>query len=172
MTDDTPSSRGQTAAAKLLVCKWIHTQVETWEAEAKAELRDMLPGDHSAGMLGGQVIGGVVMRPGNKRFKVVDEGLLADWVAKRWSAGVEHVTRVRPDFQKTMKDRAVKDGALVDDDGEVCPWVEVHQGEPFLMTKPDFGVIGAIIQELLHKGYTLDGIIRELPQRTTIEIES
>jgi hypothetical protein len=62
-----------------------------------------------------------------------------------------------------MADRAVNHGALIDNAGEVCPWAELRHGEPHLMTHPDRD-IGAVIEDLLYEGYTMDSIIRELPE--------
>jgi hypothetical protein len=49
---------------------------------------------------------------------------------------------------------------------ELCPCAESRRGEPYLMTKPDCDT-GAVIQNLLYKGYTIDRVDRELPEGTT-----
>ena len=79
---------------------------------------------------------------------------------------VERIVQVRPAFVRVLADRALKHGALIDNDGEVCPWAELRHGEPYLMTKPDPDM-GAVIQDLLYQGSTIDSIIRGLPEGTT-----
>jgi hypothetical protein len=156
----------RTAAAKLAVCKWIRDQVGKWEDEAKAELTDMVAGDRQAALLAGYKIGTVTMCEGKRGFRVIDDNRLGEWVAARWPENVETAVQIRPAFMRVLADRTLKYGALIDDDGEVCPWAELRHGEPYLMTKPDPDM-GAVIQDLLYKGYTIDGIIRELPEETT-----
>jgi hypothetical protein len=97
---------------------------------------------------------------------VIDDNRLAEWVGGRWPEEVEHIVQVRPAFLRVLADRTLKHGALIDDDGEVCPWAELRHGDPYLMTKPDRDT-GAVIQDLLYKGCTIDSIIRELPEGTT-----
>jgi hypothetical protein len=153
----------RTAAAKLAVCKWLRDRIREWEGEAKAELSDMVAGDRQAALLAGYKIGTVTMCEGKREFRVIDDNRLAEWVGGRWPEEVEHIVQVRPAFLRILADRALKHGALIDDAGEVCPWAELRHGEPYLMTKPD-RAMAAVIQDLLYKGYTIDGIIRELPQ--------
>ena len=151
------------AAAKLAVCKWIRDQVGKWEDEAKAELSDMVAGDRQAAQLAGYQIGTVGMYEGKRDFRVIDDSRFGEWVAERWPEEVEHIVQVRPDFRRVLAARAREHGALIDKDGEVCPWAELRHGEPYLMTKPDPDT-GAVIQELFYQGYTIDSIIRELPE--------
>ena len=156
----------RTAAAKLAVCKWIRGQVGKWEDEAKAELSDMVAGDRQAALLAGYKIGTVTMCGGRREFRIVDDNRLAEWVAERWPDEVEHIVQVRPRFLRILAERALKHGALIDNAGEVCPWAELRHGEPYLMTHPDRDM-GAVIEDLLYKGHTIDRIIRELPEGTT-----
>jgi hypothetical protein len=150
------------AAAKLAVCKWIRDQVGKWEDEAKAELSDMIAGDRQAAQLAGYQIGTVTMC--NKReFRVIDENRLAEWVGERWPEEVEHIVQLRPDFRRVLAARAREHGALIDNAGEVCPWAELRHGEPYLMTRTNRD-IDAVVQDLLYKGYTIESIIRELPE--------
>ena len=156
----------RTAAAKLAVCKWIRGQVGKWEAEAKAELSDMVAGDRQAALLAGYKIGTVTMCEGRREFRIVDDNRLAEWVAERWPDEVEHIVQVRPAFLQILLDRTLKYGALIDNNGDVCPWAELRHGEPYLMTKPDRDIDG-VMEGLLYRGYTIDSIIRELPEGTT-----
>jgi hypothetical protein len=83
------------------------------------------------------------------------------------NGGLKAVVRVRPEFVEELKKRTRKLTALIDDDGEVCPWVELHVGEPQLRTRIDGESITAIVQERLGKGHSIEGIVRELSEGTT-----
>ena len=151
------------AAAKLAVCKWIRDQVGKWEDEAKAELSDMVAGDRQAAQLAGYQIGTVGMYEGKRDFRVIDDSRFGEWVAERWPEEVEHIVQVRPDFRRVLAARAREHGALIDNAGEVCPWAELRHGEPYLMTRTNRDM-DAVVQDLLYKGYTIESIIRELPE--------
>jgi hypothetical protein len=159
----------RTAAAKLAVCKWLRDRIREWEGEAKAELSDMVAGDRQAALLAGYKIGTVTMCEGKREFRVIDDNRLAEWVGERWPEEVEHIVQVRPRFLRILAERALKHGALIDNAGEVCPWAELRHGEPYLMTHPDRDM-GAVIEDLLYKGHTIDSIIRELPDGTTATV--
>jgi hypothetical protein len=157
---------GETVAAKVAVYKWIRELVNWLEKETKAELADeMKPGDRQQALLAGQNIGTIAMVSARRQFYPTDEDRLAEWVTERWPDQV--VVRVRPEFLEQLKKRTRQYGALIDDDGEVCPWVELRLGEPQLNTSIDGELITAIIQELLCTGHTIEGIIRELTEGTT-----
>jgi hypothetical protein len=157
---------GETVAAKLAVYKWIRELVDWLEKETKAELADeMKPGDHQQALLAGQTVGTISMINGRRQFSPTDEDRFAEWVTERWPD--QAVVRVRPEFVEELKKRTRKLTALIDDDGEVCPWVELHVGEPQLRTSIDGELITACIQERLGKGHTIEGIIRELSEGAT-----
>ena len=151
------------AAAKLAVCKWIRDQVGKWEDEARAELSDMVAGDRQAAQLAGYQIGTVGMYEGKRDFRVIDDSRFGEWVAERWPEEVEHIVQVRPDFRRVLAARAREHGALIDNAGEVCPWAELRHGEPYLMTRTNRDM-DAVVQDLLYKGYTIESIIRDLPE--------
>jgi hypothetical protein len=157
---------GETVAAKVAVYKWIRELVTWLEKETKAELADeMKPGDHQLALLAGQNVGTIAMVNARRTFYSTDDDRLAEWVTERWPDEV--VVRVRPEFLEELKKRTRKYAALIDDDGEVCPWVELRLGEPLLNTSIDGELVTAIIQERLGKGHTIEGIIRELSEGAT-----
>jgi hypothetical protein len=157
---------GETVAAKLAVYKWIRELVDWLEKETKAELADeMKPGDHQPAVLAGQAVGTISMINGRRQFSPIDEDRFAEWVAERWPD--QAVVRVRPEFLEQLKKRTRELTALIDDDGEVCPWVELHVGEPQLRTSIYGETITAIVQEQLGKGHSIEGIIRELSEEIT-----
>ena len=156
----------ETLAAKVAVLKWIG-DVQGWlEQEAKFELADeMKPGDRQIALLAGNNIATISMRSASQVFRATDEDRFADWVTERWPD--QAVVRVRPEFLEQLKKRTRKLGALIDDDGGVCPWADLHIGQPVVSASIDRELISAIIQELLCKGHTIDRIIRELSEGTT-----
>lgn len=147
------------AAAKLALCRWLKNRIAEWEQEARAELGDKVPGEREAAILDGHKIALVTMCEGRRTFDVVDEDGYLTWVMERWPTEIEHVVRVRPAFEAKLKDTALKHGALIDEEGEVCPAVDVGYGVPYPMTKltpeadevieraisaPTWGIVGAI----------------------------
>jgi hypothetical protein len=149
----------RTAVVKLALCKWISARVKDWEAEAKADLAQMVQGDRTAALLNGYKIGTVTKCEGRRAVEVVDEQRLAEWVASRWPTEVETSVRVRPAFMRVLADRIRKHGALIDQDGEVCPWVEIGYGDPYLMTKPDNDIITNIV---MSESGGIGTVLREL----------
>lgn len=117
--------------AQLALCSWLKKQIRQWEAEAKAEL-SMQPGERKAAAIGAKPLGFVTLARG-KRSTHVDDEAFVQWVADRWPG--EIVQSVRPAFRTKMLDLAVKRGALIDDQGEVCEAVTVSYGEPYPTTQ-------------------------------------
>jgi hypothetical protein len=166
MTDEQMTS--ETVAAKVAVLKWIGELLAWLEKEAKFELADeMKPGDRQLALLAGQHVGNIAMVSAKQLFHPTDEDRFAEWVTKRWPD--QAVVRVRPEFLDELKKRTRKHGALIDDDGEVCPWAELRIGQPVLNTSIDRELITGIIQKLLRKGHTIEGIIRDLTEGTLNE---
>lgn len=81
----------------------------------------MVAGDRQAALLAGYKIGTVTMCEGKREFRVIDDNRLAEWVGGRWTEEVEHIVHVRPAFLRVVAARTLEHGALIDDDGEVCP---------------------------------------------------
>ena len=161
-----PMTTGETVAAKLAVYKWIRELVDWLEKETKAELADeMKPGDHQEALLAGHNVGNISMVNGRRQFSPTDEDRFAEWVTERWPD--QAVVRVRPEFVEELKKRTRKLTALIDDDGEVCPWVELHVGEPQLRTSIDRETITTIMQLRMDEGHSIEGIILELSEGTT-----
>jgi hypothetical protein len=142
----------RSAATRLAVCKWLRDQIHEWECEAKAELvqAGMIPRDREAAMLGRIPIGEVTYCQGRRSFDVVFPDKFAQWVAERWPTEVETMLVVNPAFvEGKLKSKAMKLGALIDDEGEVCPYVEIGRGNPYFMASntDDAGIaIGAMLE--------------------------
>jgi hypothetical protein len=117
--------------ATLAVCKWLRDRIKEWETTAKAEL-SMLPGERLAAAIGKKPLGFVTLAHG-KRSTHVDEEAFTEWIEKRYPG--EIVKTVRGSFRTKMLALALKRGALIDDDGEVCDAVTVSHGEPYPTTQ-------------------------------------
>lgn len=71
------------------------------------------------------------------KVSVLDDGLVAEFVAERYGVGaVETVRRARPEFfDALVKSSAVGDGFLVSDDGEPVPGVAVTPRPAYLTVR-------------------------------------
>jgi len=133
--------------ATLALCAWLRRQIKQWEAEAKAELV-MLPGERKAAAVNGSHLGFVTLARGKRQTRVDDEAF-TEWVEQRWPT--EIVKTVRPAFRRKLLEQALKLGAVIDDQGEVCPAVELELGEPYPTTQLD-AEADITIAGLLSKG--------------------
>lgn len=128
------SRRG--AATKLAICKWLRDQIKLWEAEARAELEvHMIPDDRETATVGDIKVGTVTYCNGRRTFSVTDEQGYTQWVAERWPDEIVVTQHVNAAFETKLKDRAMRHGALIDDDGEVCPHVDIDRDRPYFMAK-------------------------------------
>ena len=127
----------RTAASKLVVCKWLRDRVREWEDEAKAELEQsgMIPDDRESGTLGDMKIGTATFCNGKRELVITSEAAFANWVHQRWPDEVEVQMKVNPAFERKLVERAKTRGAIIDDDGEVCPFAEYSRGRPYFMAK-------------------------------------
>lgn len=134
-------------AAVLVICKWLRDRIKEWETQAKLEL-EMVAGERKAAIVNGSHIGYLTLANG-KRSTEVDEEAFVEWVEARYPDEV--VKAVRPAFRRKLMDGALKRGALIDGDGEVCEAVSITKGEPYPTTQlsPDADIT---ISELLNKG--------------------
>jgi hypothetical protein len=133
--------------ATLALCKWLRDRIQDWETEAKASL-EMVAGERKAAVVNGMQIGYLTLANG-KRSTEVDEVGFVEWVEERWP--MEVVSAVQPAFRRKLLDGALKRGALIDGDGEVCDAVTVTKGEPYPTTQlgPEADIC---VAELLNKG--------------------
>ena len=131
------STEKSDAVTTLLIAKWLRDRVKEWEASAKAVLeRHMLPGGREPAYLNEIDVGAVTYAKGRREVTITDDQEFARWVQQRWPTEVEVVVRVRDSFVSALKARALNQGALIDDEGEVCPYVEVGHGSPYFLPKP------------------------------------
>lgn len=73
--------------------------------------------------------------PGKVTAVVTDEAAFTAWVEKNYPA--EIVKTVRPSArEKFLKDAAAEGEPVNTATGEVIPGVEIHEGDPYLTTRP------------------------------------
>lgn len=121
-------------AATLALCSWLKKRITEWEAQAKAAL-ELVPGERKAAQLNGVTVGYTNKVRGRKRFRVINEAGFTEWVSQRWPDEIVTYRQVNPAFREKLEKQACALDGLIDDDGEVCPHVEVVAGEPYLTTK-------------------------------------
>lgn len=133
--------------ATLALCKWLRDKIRDWETEAKASL-EMVAGERKAAVVNGMQIGYLTLANG-KRSTDVDEQAFVEWVEQRYPTEV--TKSVEPAFRRKLLDSALKRGALIDGDGEVCDAVTVTKGEPYPTTQlsPEADIC---VGELLNRG--------------------
>lgn len=135
-------------AATLALCSWLKKRVSEWETEAKAAL-ELETGERKAAKVNGAVIAYTNKIRGRRRVKISSEEGFRDWVSNRWPDEIRTESTVNAAFREKLEKQALIVGTLIDGDGEVCPWAEVVDGEPFLSTKltEDAGIaISALLQ--------------------------
>lgn len=153
----------RTAASKLVVCKWLRDQIRDWETAAKAELEHsgMIPDDRESGTMGDLKIGTATFCNGKRELVITDDQGFALWVQDRWPDEVETTLVVNPAFERKLVERAKTRGALIDDEGEVCPYAKFERGRSYFMAKynPEAGIA---LQQMLSP--RLADTMREIEQ--------
>ncbi len=134
------------------------------EAEATRALAGMEVGDRVSGRYGGVLVAQATRAKGAQRVRVTDQAGLAAWVQERWPTEVETTITVNPAFLEVLKGKAKRLGALIDDDGEVCPHMEIVVGDPSVRLTVDKDVdMAAVISALAAAG---ELAIYEVPELT------
>ena len=144
------------AAARAVVFQIVEQAAKARKDEAKAELAGLEPGDGVSARLNGVVIGKATMTSGRQKLTVTDERALVEWV--RRNHPTEIVESVNPAYLKVLEAAGKSLGAVVDDQGEVVPGVEITVGEAFVSVRKDKDA-PFVVAELLSTGrLSLDGI--------------
>ncbi|MBF9328516.1 hypothetical protein [Mycobacteroides chelonae] len=131
-------SNRRDAAQILAMVSWVRKQLKRIEATAN-ERADVEFSEEK--VKGHVVIGGEKVEVSSTtrvqqgpKLKVEDPDRLAAWVQQRWPT--EIVPAVRPSFLAQIVPRmAATDGCLVDDDGEICPWVGLELPNAYTTTR-------------------------------------
>ncbi|KLO25923.1 hypothetical protein ABW16_21410 [Mycolicibacter heraklionensis] len=124
--------------------------------EAKAELAGLEPGDGISARINGVAVGKATMTAGRQKLTVTDSQALVDWV--RRNHPTEIVESVNPAYMKALEATAKSLGAVIDDQGEVVPGVEVTVGEPFVSVRKDKDANGLVAELLTSGRVSLDGL--------------
>lgn len=126
------------AAQILAMTSWVRKQLKRIEATANERAEVEFSEEKVKGhvVIGGEkveVSSTTRVQPSVK-LKVEDPDRLAAWVQQRWPT--EIVPAVRPSFLAQIVPRmAATDGCLVDDDGEICPWVGLELPNAYTTTR-------------------------------------
>ncbi|WP_154021769.1 hypothetical protein [Mycobacteroides abscessus] len=131
-------SNRRDAAQILAMISWVRKQLKRIEATAN-ERADVEFADEKVKahvVIDGQkveVSSTTRVQPSAK-LKVEDPDRLAAWVQQRWPT--EIVPAVRPSFlAQIVPKMAATDGCLIDDDGEICPWVGLELPNAYTTTR-------------------------------------
>lgn len=122
------------AAAILAICASVRHRIAKIEDAAKEVVDCTYADEKVAAVVDGTVVAttGRYERKPREPFVVLDPEGLADWVAERWPTEV--VRAVRPAFLNTVLFDRVRDGVLIDDQGEICQAVKVKDSEVSVRT--------------------------------------
>lgn len=150
------NDRMREAAARAVVYQIVEQAAKARKDEAKAELAELEPGDGISARLNGVAIGKATMTAGRQKLTVTDELALVEWV--RRNHPTEIVESVNPAYLKVLEASGKALGAVIDDQGEVVPGVEITVGEAFVSVRKDKDA-PFVVAELLSTGrLSLDGI--------------
>lgn len=121
------------AAQVLAMCQWVKRRLKAVEERAKTVADVSYPSEKTAATVDGTVVGytqRVTRKPADP-FVVLDRQGFVEWVEARWPSEVEKT--VRPAFLSVLAMSAEQhDGIVIDDDGEVCPFVKA--ADPIVYT--------------------------------------
>ena len=129
-------TRRRDAAVVLAMVAWAKKRLAAIERDARLTAEVEYPGEKTAAVVDGQAVAYVsqVTRKPTEPFTYLNEAGFIDWVAQRWPSEIE--ARVRPAFLAILAEKAeAHDGNLIDDDGEVCPWVKVNDPITYTTTR-------------------------------------
>lgn len=150
------NDRMREAAARAVVYQIVEQAAKARKDEAKAELAELEPGDGISARLNGVAIGKATMTAGRQKLTVTDERALVEWV--RRNHPTEIVESVNPAYLKVLEASGKALGAVIDDQGEVVPGVEITVGEAYVSVCKDKDA-PVLVAELLTSGrVSLDGL--------------
>jgi hypothetical protein len=146
------------AAFRAGVWAVIEERAKQLKDQAKAELAALEVGDTVAGKFNGQTVAKATKTRGRRRLRVINETGFVEWVFRRWPDETIQIRSVREAFRKKLEDKAIDLGGLIDDDGAVCPHVEVVEGEPYISVRKDKEAPFIVAQLLTSGRLSLDGV--------------
>jgi hypothetical protein len=146
------------AAFRAGVWQVIEQRAKELKDQAKAELSALEVGDTVAGKYQGQAVAKATKTRGRRRLRVINEVGFVEWVLRRWPDETIQTRTVRESFRKKLEDKAIDLGGLIDDDGAVCPHVEVVEGEPYISVRKEKDAPFLVAQLLSSGRVSLDGV--------------
>lgn len=144
------------AAARAVVFQVLEQRAKELKDAAKAELAQLQPGDTIGAQWDGQLLGKATMTAGRTRLVVTDEGKLLEWL--QGNHPTEIVVSPNPAYLKSLESTARNVGAVIDNQGEIVPGVELTHGDPYVSVRkqPDAPFL---VASLLSGGrITLEGL--------------
>lgn len=141
------------AAFRAFVWQTIEARAKTLKDQARAELKAIPVGETVAARHGDQLLAKAAMSKGKTKLVVTDEAKLLEWVTTNHPSEIVHA--VNPAYLKALEAKA-KDlgiGAVIDNQGEVIPGVEIQVGEPTVSVRKERDVDAlAVVGELMSQG--------------------
>lgn len=149
------------AAARAVVFQVLEQRAKELKDAAKAELSQLQPGDTIGGSWDGQLLGKATMTAGRTRLVVTDEGKLLAWLQSNHPT--EIVISPNQAYLKALESTARNVGAVIDNQGEIVPGVELTHGDPYVSVRKQPDAPFVVAQLLVAGRVSLDGL-REIEQ--------
>jgi hypothetical protein len=149
------------AAARAVVFQVLEQRAKELKDQARAELSALEPGDTLAAKWDGQLLGKATMTAGRTKLVVTDEGKLLEWLQRNHPT--EIVVTPNPAYLKALETTARGVGAVIDNQGEIVPGVELQHGDPYVSVRREKDAPFVVAQLLSGGRIQLDGI-KELEQ--------
>lgn len=144
------------AAARAVVFQVLEQAAKARKDEAKSELSQLQPGDTVGGHWDGQLLGKATMTAGRTRLVVTDEAALLEWLQDRHPT--EIVLSANPAYLRLLESTARGVGAVIDNQGELVPGVELVHGEPYVSVRKEKDAPFVVAQLLSGGRITLEGM--------------
>lgn len=144
------------AAARAVAWQIIEQAAKDRKDAAKAELAQLEPGDTIAGKWDGQLLGKATKTAGRTKLVVTDEAKLLAWL--QYVHPTEIVISPNPAYLKALESTARNVGAVIDNQGEIVPGVELVHGEPYVSVRKERDAPFVVAQLLSSGRISLDGI--------------
>lgn len=146
-------------AARAVVYQIIEQAAKARKDEARAQLSQLEPGDTLAAKWDGQLLGKATMTAGRTKLVVTDEAKLLEWLQRNHPT--EIVISPNPAYLKALETLARDVGAVIDNQGEIVPGVELVHGDPYVSVRKEKDAPFVVAQLLSAGRIALDGV-REL----------
>lgn len=144
------------AAARAVVFQVIEQAAKARKDEAKAELTQLESGDTVAGKWDGVTLGKATKTSGRTKLVVTDEAALLEWLQANHPT--EIVVSPNPAYLKALESTARNVGAVIDNQGEIVPGVQLEHGDPYISVRKEKDTPFFVSRLLSGGRIALDGI--------------